>query len=52
MSLPTIARNTLGIIGLPFTLLNLSMNRKNRVSPPGQIIKTRLSEVHAIVSGD
>jgi pimeloyl-ACP methyl ester carboxylesterase len=52
MSLHTIARNTLGIIGLPFTLWNLSMNRKNRVSPPGQIIKTRLSEVHVIVSGD
>lgn len=52
MSLPTIARNTLGIIGLPFTLLNLTMNRKNKVSPPGEIIKTRLSEVHAIVTGE
>ena len=52
MSLPTITRNTLGIIGLPFTLWNLTMNRKNRVSPPGEIIKTSLSEVHAIVSGE
>ncbi|UYZ24092.1 alpha/beta fold hydrolase [Mesobacillus jeotgali] len=52
MSLPAIARNTLGIIGLPFTLWNLSMNKKNKVSPPGQIFKTSLSEVHAIVSGD
>ncbi|MBT2663356.1 alpha/beta hydrolase [Bacillus sp. ISL-45] len=52
MSLPTIARNTLGIIGVPLTLWNLYMNRKNKVSPPGQIIKTKLSEVHAIVSGE
>lgn len=52
MSLPTIARNTLATIGLPVTLWNLSMNRKNKVSPPGQIIKTRFSEVHAIISGE
>lgn len=50
--LPTIVRNTLGAIGLPLTLWNLAMDRKNRVNPPGQIIKTSMSEVHTIVSGE
>ncbi|WP_142752202.1 alpha/beta fold hydrolase [Neobacillus piezotolerans] len=27
------------------------MDRKNRVEPPGQIIKTRYSDIHAIVTG-
>lgn len=49
--LPTIVRNTLGAIGFPLTLWNWAVDRKNRVNPPGQIIKTRMSEVHAIVSG-
>jgi hypothetical protein len=52
MIIPTIFRNTIGIIGLPLTLWNLAMNSKNQVNPPGQIIKTRLSDVHAIVTGD
>ena len=52
MSLTTIVRNTLGIVGLPLTLWNFVMERKNKVSPPGQIIKTRFSEVHAIVTGE
>jgi pimeloyl-ACP methyl ester carboxylesterase len=52
MILHTIVRNTLGTIGLPFTLWNLSFDKKNKVEPPGQIVKTRLSEVHAIVTGE
>ncbi|MEH7239015.1 alpha/beta hydrolase [Bacillus sp. JJ1562] len=52
MILPTIVRNTLGIIGLPLTLWNIAMDRKNKVDPPGQIITTRLSAVHAIVTGE
>ncbi|OCA90329.1 hypothetical protein A8F94_00015 [Bacillus sp. FJAT-27225] len=52
MILPTIARNTLGIMGFPLTLWNLALDRKNKVNPPGQIIKTRMSEVHAIATGE
>ncbi len=52
MIFPTIARNTLGIMGFPLTLWNLTMDRKNKVNPLGQIIKTSKSEVHAIVTGE
>ncbi|WP_059173999.1 alpha/beta fold hydrolase [Bacillus sp. FJAT-27445] len=52
MIIPTIIRNALGTIGFPFTIWNLAMDRKNRVEPPGQIIKTRFSDIHAIVTGE
>lgn len=52
MIIPTIARNTLGVIGFPFTFWNLAMDKKNKVKPPGQIIQTKYSEVHAIVTGE
>ncbi|MGM3015864.1 alpha/beta fold hydrolase [Bacillus cereus group sp. BC329] len=31
---------------------NLALDRKNKVEPPGQIIKTSFSEIHAIVTGE
>ncbi|WP_053367971.1 alpha/beta hydrolase [Bacillus sp. FJAT-27245] len=52
MIFPTILRNTLGTIGFPFTIWNLAMDRKNRVEPPGQIIKTKNADIHAIVTGE
>ncbi|WP_226086581.1 alpha/beta fold hydrolase [Mesobacillus sp. S13] len=52
MILSTLIRNTLGTVGFPFTLWNLAIERKNKVKPPGQIIKTKSSEVHAIVTGE
>ncbi|PFN27907.1 alpha/beta hydrolase [Bacillus cereus] len=52
MIFSTIVRNTLGAIGFPFTMWNLALDRKNKVEPPGQIIKTSFSEIHAIVTGE
>lgn len=52
MIIPTILRNALGVIGFPFTIWNLAMDRKNRVHPPGQMIKTKNSDIHAIVTGE
>lgn len=49
---PTLIRNTLGIIGFPFTIWNLANNTKNKVQPPGQSVKTKNSDVHVIVSGE
>ncbi|MBB6452325.1 pimeloyl-ACP methyl ester carboxylesterase [Salirhabdus euzebyi] len=52
MELSTVVRNTLGIIGFPLTIWNLLMIQKNKVKPPGQIIKTTHSDVHVMVSGE
>lgn len=52
MIFSTIVRNTLGTVGFPFTMWNLALDRKNKVEPPGQIIKTSFSEIHAIVTGE
>lgn len=52
MTLATIFRNALGVVGFPLTIWNLAVDRKNKVKPPGQIIKTKFSEVHAIVCGE
>ncbi|WP_453989868.1 alpha/beta hydrolase [Bacillus nitroreducens] len=50
--LPTFVRNSLGVIGFPLTLWNIMLDRKNKVDPPGKMIKTRHSNVHAIVTGE
>jgi pimeloyl-ACP methyl ester carboxylesterase len=52
MTFHTVCRNILGIVAFPLTIWNLAADRKNKVKPPGQIIKTRCSDVHAIVSGE
>ncbi|WP_080847796.1 alpha/beta fold hydrolase [Cytobacillus gottheilii] len=52
MTLATVFRNALGTVGFPLTIWNLAIDRKNKVKPPGQIVKTQFSEVHAIVSGE
>ncbi|WP_391118203.1 alpha/beta hydrolase [Psychrobacillus sp. L3] len=52
MKLATITRNILGVLAFPLTAWNLAMNQINKVAPPGQIIQTKHSEVHAIVTGD
>jgi pimeloyl-ACP methyl ester carboxylesterase len=52
MSTANIFKYAFGVIGFPLTIWNLAMDRKNRVKPPGQMIKTNFSDVHAIVSGD
>ncbi|QFG00690.1 alpha/beta hydrolase [Psychrobacillus glaciei] len=48
----TIIRNILGVAAFPLTVWNLAMNQLNKVAPPGQIIQTKHSEVHAIVTGE
>lgn len=48
----TITRNLLGVIAFPLTTWNLIMNQINKVAPLGQIIQTKHSEVHAIVTGE
>jgi pimeloyl-ACP methyl ester carboxylesterase len=52
MMFTTFLRNAIGIAGFPLTIWNLAIDRKNKVSPPGQMITTNQSEVHAIVTGD
>jgi len=52
MMLATITRNILGVIAFPFTAWNLAMSQLNKIAPPGEIIQTNHSEVHAIVSGE
>ncbi|MDZ5472905.1 alpha/beta hydrolase [Bacillus sp. 31A1R] len=52
MLVPTVIRNILGLIGLPFTAWNVTMDRINRVTPPGKIVKTKHSDVHVMVTGD
>ncbi|MFF2753711.1 alpha/beta fold hydrolase [Psychrobacillus sp. NPDC058041] len=47
----TITRNILGVIAFPLTAWNLIMSQLNKVAPSGQIIQTKHSEVHAIVTG-
>lgn len=48
----TIARNILGALAFPITAWNLVMNERNKVAPPGQIIRTKNSDMHAIVTGE
>lgn len=51
MEITTVFRNILGVIAFPLTLWNLAMNNMNKTAPPGQMIQTKHSNVHAIVSG-
>lgn len=48
----TIIRNILGVVAFPLTAWNLAMNQINKVAPPGQIIQTKRSDIHAIVKGE
>lgn len=52
MKVATSLRNVLGIIAFPLTAWKLAMNQLNKVAPPGEIIQTKHSEVHAIVTGE
>lgn len=52
MKLTTITKNTLGVIAFPLTAWNLAINQRNKVAAPGQIIQTKHSNVHAIVTGE
>lgn len=52
MNIPTIIRNTLGVAAFPLTIWNLVTDRKNRIEPPGQIVKTKLSDVHVMMTGE
>lgn len=52
MHVPTIIRNTIGVVGFPLTIWNLATDRKNRVEAPGQIVKTKLSDVHVMMTGE
>lgn len=48
----TIIRNILGVAAFPLTVWNLAMNQRNKVAPPGQIIQTKQSDIHTIVTGE
>lgn len=52
MNIPTSIRNTLGVIGFPLTIWNLATDRKNKVEPPGYIVKTKFSDVHVMMTGE
>ena len=52
MELTTFVRNMLGIVGFPFTFMNLAIQRQTRVPPPGRIIKTSSSALHVIEIGN
>lgn len=52
MEITTVFRNMLGVIAFPLTVWNLVMNKVKETAPPGQIIQTKHSDVHAIVSGE
>jgi pimeloyl-ACP methyl ester carboxylesterase len=52
MGTAKILKYAIGVIVFPLTIWNLAMDRKNKVKPPGQMIKTNFSDVHAIVTGD
>lgn len=52
MTAAAFIRNILGIVLFPLSLWNLSMNQKNKMTPPGKIVKTEKSSVHIIKSGE
>ncbi|KAA0546855.1 alpha/beta hydrolase [Bacillus sp. BGMRC 2118] len=52
MTLAGIARNTLGIIMFPFTIWNVTQNKRNKVLPPGKIVRTNQSDIHVLVTGE
>lgn len=45
-------RMGLGIALFPLTIWNITMNHKNKINPPGNIIKTKNSNVHVILEGE
>ncbi|MFT4415500.1 hypothetical protein ACLM5H_16720 [Fredinandcohnia humi] len=45
MFFKTIVRNTIGVIGFPLTIWNFVMDKKYKVQPPGEITKTKYSDV-------
>lgn len=48
----TFIRNSLGIVLFPLTLWNITMNHRNKINPPGNIIKTKKSNIHVILEGE
>ncbi|SES30955.1 alpha/beta fold hydrolase [Psychrobacillus sp. OK032] len=51
MEITTVLRNILGVIAFPLTTWNITMNQLNKAAPPGEIVQTKYSEVHTILSG-
>ncbi|WP_391205265.1 alpha/beta hydrolase [Psychrobacillus sp. L4] len=48
----TFIRSILGVVAFPLTIWNLAMNQLNKIAPPGQLIETKYSDIHAIVTGE
>ncbi len=52
MELTPIVRKTLGIVGFPFTFMNLAIQRQGKVAPRGRIIQTSTLALHVIEIGE
>ncbi|MER2261717.1 MAG: alpha/beta hydrolase [Psychrobacillus sp.] len=50
--LATLMRNGLGVAFFPLTLWNMTMNYKNKINPPGTIVKTEKSSIHVLLEGE
>ncbi|MFB6469063.1 alpha/beta fold hydrolase [Cytobacillus sp. Hz8] len=52
MNIDYILKKGLSIIGFPFTLTNMFINEKNKVSELGQLVEVNERKIHTIVSGN
>ncbi len=48
----SVIRTVIGCIGFPLTIWNTIQARKNATLPPGQIVRTKYSDLHVLISGD
>lgn len=50
MNTDTIVKNTLSVIGFPFTLTNMLINQKKKVKELGELVEVNSRKIHTIVS--
>ncbi|MDN4606032.1 alpha/beta fold hydrolase [Sporosarcina highlanderae] len=52
MNTDSLVKNTLSVIGFPFTLINRLINQKKKVKELGQLVEVNSRNIHTIVSGN